>query len=322
MNQNRQVVDTFWYFVQERQRILERRVEGRPAPWTKDPILQDNRFCNTFRAADRECQYLIRSIQYSEEAEQSSLEDIIFRTVAFRLFSKHETWERITECLIHQPTVHDLASGEFLHALEWADARLGTLYTSSFMLCGVKSYGPVNRKYETHERLLRHMFVNDELGKRIQDLPSMQDTAALLAEYPLIGRFMSYQIATDINYSTATDFDEDEYVLAGPGAVRGIEKMYGGRPRGRTYEDVIRDLRYTQLSNTDSSFLGLYGRPLQLIDIQNCLCETDKYLRASMPELSPGKRIKRRYHRNFEPLSLFFPPKWGINRALPQNAAL
>jgi hypothetical protein len=68
-------------------------------------------------------------------------------------------------------------------------------------------------------------------------------------------------------------------------------------------------------------FTGLWGRPLQAIDCQGLCCETDKYCREAAPELaSARKRIKSRFTRSTEPISLFFPPKWGLNEQLPAAA--
>ena len=67
-------------------------------------------------------------------------------------------------------------------------------------------------------------------------------------------------------------------------------------------------------------FAGLRGRPLQLIDCQNLFCEVDKYARAAHPEIagiSGRTRIKQAYRRDAAPLTAWFPPKWGLNRADP-----
>src|SRR5215212_7580545 len=47
------VFDTYWRFAAERQAVYVARCEGRPVPWTQDPILCAHRFTNCYRAADR-----------------------------------------------------------------------------------------------------------------------------------------------------------------------------------------------------------------------------------------------------------------------------
>src|SRR3546814_2064593 len=58
------VLDTYWKFGAERLAMYLRRLAQPNGPWTDDPILRTYRFTNSFRAADRVSQYLIREIQY------------------------------------------------------------------------------------------------------------------------------------------------------------------------------------------------------------------------------------------------------------------
>lgn len=78
------IYELYWYFAAERQRAFERRVAGEVWPWTDDPILQEYKFCNVFRAADCVSQYMIRDVCYHEEP--CSSEDRLFQIIAFRTF--------------------------------------------------------------------------------------------------------------------------------------------------------------------------------------------------------------------------------------------
>ena len=63
-----------------------------------------------------------------------------------------------------------------------------------------------------------------------------------------------------------------------------------------------------------TAFCPLPGREPKLIDLQNCFCETDKYLRARMPELKVGNvRIKQLYKPSSDEIDYFFPVKWGVS---------
>ena len=62
-----------------------------------------------------------------------------------------------------------------------------------------------------------------------------------------------------------------------------------------------------------NSFIPLPGHPPTLIDFQNCFCETDKYLRAKMPDLKVDNvRIKQKYKESSKKIQFFFPPKWNV----------
>ncbi|HYO61463.1 MAG TPA: nucleotide kinase domain-containing protein, partial [Actinomycetota bacterium] len=65
----------------------------------------------------------------------------------------------------------------------------------------------------------------------------------------------------------------------------------------------------------------LWGRPLQLIDCQNLFCEIGKYARRAFPEISgvsQRKRIKQVYRPTGEPVTAWYPPKWGVNDRVAQ----
>jgi hypothetical protein len=53
---------THWRFAFERFRIYEWCLRGELFPWRGDYILLENEFSNTFRAADRVSQYVVRNV--------------------------------------------------------------------------------------------------------------------------------------------------------------------------------------------------------------------------------------------------------------------
>jgi hypothetical protein len=311
------VYDLYWQFAAERQAVFERRVAGDPPPWTDNPILRRFKFCCVYRAADRVSQYMIRDVCY--HGEPCTPEDRLFQIVAFRTFSRPETWEAARQYLGHHPTLDDLASGQFTAALEHAKAVNGGLYTAAFILCATPAYGQ-SAKHLNHVGLWRHMFLRDRLAAKLLGAGPLCEVYNLLRGYRLMGDFMSYQTAIDIGYSDLARFEEDEFVVAGPGALRGIRKVFES---AGTYKpaDVVAwmaDHQDEEFARLGLDFSGLWGRPLQLIDCQGLFCETDKYCREAMPGLESARsQIKARFTPAAEPIRLFFPPRWGINGRLP-----
>lgn len=306
------VYERYWYFASERQQIFLRRLRGEPGPWTEDPVLCAYKFCNVFRAADRVSQYLLREVAYGDPA--CIPEDRVFRIVAFRTFSKPETWEGIRAFLGRWPVISDLVSGDFARALAslWESGH--GLYTGAFILCAANAYGQP-RKYLNHVELFRHMFVKDRLHARILSASSLRSVYELLRAYPLMGDFMSYQTAIDLNYSELINFSENDFTKAGPGALRGMKKVFV------SFGDYTPDeLVHWMVERQDAEFarLGLpaarlFGRPLHAIDCQGLFCETDKYCRVALPELvSARKRMKAHFAPRTDMISYFFPPKWKI----------
>ena len=126
---------------------------------------------------------------------------------------------------------------------------------------------------------------------------------------------MAYQLATDINYSEVIDFSEDSFTIPGPGAIRGIKKCFESIGN-MSYSDIIKYMYNNQekeFKRLGLNFRYLKNRKLQLIDIQNLFCETDKYLREKMPELKTNRsKIKKKYVPKKAKIEYVFPPKWNM----------
>src|SRR5690242_9195551 len=105
------VYDLYWIFAARRQEAFERRLAGLPRPWSEDRIIQEFKFCNVYRAADRVSQYLIRTIAYGQDVVSD--DDKLFQIVAFRTFSSPQTWDGVVDRLGRSPVFEDLVSGSF-----------------------------------------------------------------------------------------------------------------------------------------------------------------------------------------------------------------
>jgi alpha-glutamyl/putrescinyl thymine pyrophosphorylase clade 1 len=305
------VFDAYWRFAAARQGIYEARLRGDAPPWTTDSILASHRFTNCYRAADRVSQYLIGEViyRYSQNPEE-----VFFRILLFRFFNRISTWKLLRSVL------GDLAWSTFRlerydRVLTGAISHHEPIYSAAYVI------PPPNlgarRKHTNHLLLLQRM-LRDGLRYSLQASESMSEAFEVLRRYPGMGDFLAYQLIIDINYSTLINFDEMDFVVAGPGASDGIFKCFGPAARGIEAE-IIRYMSETQeehFARLGLNFSGLYGRRLQLIDCQNLFCEVDKYARIAHPEI-PGPsgrtRVKRRYVPSDHTLTSWFPPKWGIN---------
>jgi hypothetical protein len=307
------IYELYWTFASRRQAAFERRLSGAAWPWTDDPILQMFKFCNVYRAADRVSQYMISQVAYGTDA--GDFADRAFQIIAFRTFSNIATWDGVRATLGRAPRVSDLVSGAFERALGQVKARNGGLYTGAFILCANKAFG-FDEKHQNHVALFRHMFVKERLDLSIAAANSLGQVVQALQAFPLMGPFMAYQTAIDLNYSEFVNFSENDYTQAGPGALRGLKKAFVNLG-DYTPSDVIAWMTARQEAEFNSlelPFNGLFGRPLHAIDCQGLFCELDKYCREAAPELvSNRSRIKAKFSASSDPLPLFFPPKWGLS---------
>jgi hypothetical protein len=305
------VFDAYWRFAAERHSVFLRRLMGLHAPWTQDRVLQEYKFTNAFRASDRVSQYLIRRVIYRDDLPANA-QEVVFRVLLFKLFNKIATWEYL-QAKFGAITLRDFRPRDYEVALS-SLKRDGSIYSGAYIIpspvLGFKA------KHQNHLMLLDRMF-SERIGDRIANAHSLEEVYQLLRGYPGIGPFLAFQFAIDINYSEVIAFDESDFVVAGPGALSGIQKCFGDTTIPAS--DLIRivaDEQAKQFDRLNLSFGGLWGRPLQLIDCQNLFCETDKYSRVMFPSVI-GRGGRRKIKRRLSPLATlpvpWYPPKWRIN---------
>lgn len=300
----------YWSFAAERQQVYLNRLAGVEGPLTTDNVIAANRFTNAFRASDRVSQYLITKVQYDREWEWL---DTFVRTLIFKIFNRIDTWCYLLE-VIGEPDCDSLRDHSVERALDQV-AGERPLYSAAYIVPPPRSLtGP---KYKRHLALLRRM-LDDNAHLEIQSASTMAEAFRTLRRYDSIGPFLAYQFVTDLNYSVHLSFSEEEFVAAGPGAVRGLRKCFSDAG-DFSEEDLLRwtaDRQDSEFAKRGLPWEGLWGRQLQLVDVQNLYCEVDKYTRVALPHLTqyaPGKRIKQRYRPTPAPMTAWFPPKWGIN---------
>jgi hypothetical protein len=304
------VFDTYWRFAQARQEIYHRRVAGWDLTSTADEILSTYKFTNAYRAADRVSQYLIREVIYNGD---QSPENLFFRTLLFKIFNKIDTWELLVDALGDLawsegiiPRIADVLNNSLQRGLR--------IYSAAYIM--PSGGGKYPRKHDAHLSLLRKM-MQERLCDQIHESGTMEEAFALLRLQPMLGDFLAYQFVTDLNYSELCNFNEDEFVIPGPGARDGIRKCFPDLPM-RLAPDAIKAVCVAQnreFAKRDLCFRDLWGRPLQLIDCQNLFCEVDKYSRIAHPEIegiSGRTRIKQQYRPKGPIEKPFFPPKWEL----------
>ncbi len=309
MKTRQEVFDTYWKFASERQNIFFKRQKGEFPPYTKDAILNTYKFCNVYRASDRVSQFLIKSVIYDKKRAD---EDTLFRIFLFRLLNKIDTWIKLEDNL-GEISLKNFSFSKYSKALS-SLKRERPIYGNAFILCANKAFG-FNEKHKNHLALLEKVFVKDKLIKNIIGAESLKDLFFELKRLPLIGNFMAYQIAIDFNYSEVFNFDENDFVMAGPGAIRGINKcFYNVDPK--EYSNIImwmvknQDREFKRLG---LGFQNLWGRKMHAIDCQGLFCEVDKYSRARFPQLKSNRvRIKIKFEPTKKIIKYFYPPKWKL----------
>lgn len=308
------VYDTYWKFAAERQEIFFRRLEGKPPPWTQDAILTAHKFTNAYRASDRVSQYLIKNVLYTGE---QTPEEIFFRCFIFKVFNRISTWELLKNTF-GEVCYSDFSISQYDSVLEKAKKQGERIFSAAYIMPTHAAGFNHASKHLNYLTLLEKMMV-EKFPSRLAGSKSMANVFEMFRSYPLIGPFLAYQFAIDVNYSILTNFSEMEFVMPGPGAKDGIRKCF--ETTGKYSEaDIIKfvaERQTEEFSRLGLKFRSLWGRPLQLIDCQNLFCEVDKYARLAHPDvcgITGRTRIKQKFVANFSHINYWFPPKWNINQ--------
>jgi len=232
-----------------------------------------------------------------------------------RLFSRPETFALIDDATegLSADTFDARRLGTVLDEARAAGCKL---YTGAFILCANRAYGHPS-KHRNHLELVQAM-LEGGVAEQVERAGSLQEIYENLRTWPLLGPFMAYQLTIDLNYTPIVDLDEDEFTVPGPGAIRGLAKVFldlGSLSPAEAVKWLVRH-QHRALEEFGITPPKLFGRPLKAIDAQNLLCEVDKYSRVRFPELRSNRtRIKQRFVADPTPLALFYKPSWGINEA-------
>ena len=289
---NQEVLEVFKYFVAERYKMhLLKDVEQQPFPWTEDKILSMYRFTNVRREQDRNSKYLLSLMR--EHGNKLSL-NMVCNIILFRLFNKIETMEYLDGWVdfgwYHEPSVRNRLS----HVPE------GYVYfTNAYLSSGMKKefnkYFPAETMRVMNIPNVVHAFRN-ELWNGIRFAQSPQDVIDTLKWVNGINDFLAYQIFVDLTYLDDFPWSENEFVMAGVGCKLGLDYLF--KSKGKLdYDELLFWLRdncpitreWCQEHMTD---LHMEERYMNVMSLENCMCELGKYMKTKLGVGRPRSRYK------------------------------
>lgn len=292
-------------FITQRYMIhLKKDVLKETPPWTTDQVLRDFRFTNIRREHDKESKWVIEHIANNPEL---CYEDKLLNVILFRLYNKHETAELISMPFKFSKTPDwnpEWYRGLFEAALVEDPKRV--FFTAAFHTVGMKiALKKVTGEDYAPMRVLKFMriLIDTNLVDTIKACSNQEDVYKELISYDGIGGFLGYQFYVDMAYIKEFPFSENEFTVAGPGCVRGLNYLFKNRD-GMTYEECLFWLR----DNLDRLFVEELGkdwdakcvfwdlpeedRCFNIMSLENCFCELSKYIRAKEGTGRPRKRYR------------------------------
>lgn len=264
-------LDILVYWMTERDLIRVAKEAGKPKPWTSDPLLRDYRWCNVRRMDDRVSRWLI---EHWYQPDGDPLTAVTAATLA-RLVNWPDSLITITSGFRFHRT--DLG-----HARERLEARAAQgmkVFTGAYIVPGV----PGESKIESVCTLAA--FIATHAYQIHSD--SMRRTWANLVQWDGLGSFLAGQIFADLAHLKAGEHWEDTgwWAPLGPGSARGMNRLHG-RPKALGMGQAVFEKELPPLIEVLQARLpALFAdRRLQAMDVQNCLCEYDKYRRLTLGE--------------------------------------
>lgn len=269
----------------ERERLRLKKAAGEPPPWTRDLILQRYRFCNVRRRDDRVSRWLIDYVLcHANQFDRP-------------VFIK---WVALTRWVNWPPTLklimdRDWLSWEHIDLDEIGDfidelATRRKAWTGAYMVRAPsekESQGRGKARFIAEFVVGGLDAVQEEIWQAIGS-KSAEATWQVISEVPYYGSFMAGQIVADLTYTLLLEDAHDLLTWApmGPGSCRGFNRLMN-RPLKARVEQAEWLERLQEWREAVAEAVGFVGSELTLMDIQNCLCEYDKYARAMNGEGRP-----------------------------------
>lgn len=275
-------VERLFKFIHERHRIYVARANYQPKPWTADPILQQYRFCNVYRELDTVTQWIAKN---------------------WRVPFKHDPHLWFAMCvarLVNWPAT--------LEVLEYPVPFNSTRFKRTMAGFNGKAWGGAYIVSTNGNKMIKHDYIADRvlqplwedrgvLTQCYQHAQYLMSFHEHLMEYIGIGSFLSAQVIADLKYvmplRRCTDWHT--FAASGPGSRRGLNRVLDRDVDAPWVEKKWLGELF-KLNIQLQPYLKKAKKPelpaLHLQDLQNCLCEFDKYERTRLGEGRPRSRYQ------------------------------
>lgn len=274
----------FFDYARERYQILLNRRAGQPPPWTDDPILQKYRFCNVFRQDDTVTIWIKDNLLTPLTAPVLEW-NLLPVMCAARLINRVETLDALKDILLEEGW-HSVACKAKLRDLRKAGRPL---VTGAYMIRTPHGMD----KIAGLDAVLRPI-QRDAKKFGFEPADTLQAQHAELKQFPFMGDFYAYEVVTDLSYAIEYD-DHYSWASAGPGAVRGLGRVYHEDPKfwprseklQPLFNNLMRDLLVCSHDQWPTEWPAWDMRT-----VEHTLCEFDKYERVRLGEGEPKQLYK------------------------------
>lgn len=271
-------IERLIYWIQERESIRLKKEAGEPKPWTDDTILQSYRFCNVHREDDKVTQWIAKNWRNPNKHRQH----VWFAMLLARYVNLPRTLESLG-----YPSTWD--GTRFISVLDNEKKHHGTALNGAYMITTHKHKKPLFEYIA--ENVLSVAWQN-----RFAIAPTTKDTLSSFSKRLLsingVSHFITGQVIADTKYCPVllSAPDWQTWSIPGSGSKRGMHRIYP--VEGKSLSTVVDiDKWDSRIYNLSNVIKRKTGYSLHAQDIQNCLCELDKYSRILLEESGRPKKL-------------------------------
>lgn len=272
-------VAAFTKFISARERHRIGK-EGARAVDKPDPIISKFRFCNVRRNDDRVTKWIHENYLYDFQDQ----DEYWFAMLVARLFNNEDTLAEI------KPFVLPFKPEAMRKKLHLRAAK-GLKNFNGAYIVSTNGHRMNKVDYLIENVLCPAWAVRKSINSLLEEMTYLEDVHKELMSLNGLSSFMAAQIVADMKYADEGYWkDFDTFCASGPGSKRGLNRVMG-RPIDTPWNEVA--FRDTLLVLRDAVNARLRSwQPITAQDIQNCLCEYDKYERARLGEGTPKQLYK------------------------------
>lgn len=264
----------FFHWINEREKCRIGYETGLPKPWSSDPILQSFRFCNVRREDDK----VTKWIKKNWRDPYNGHSNMVLAMVMARTINWPDTLAEVK--------FPDFPVSDFSRWLEVTRLRMKMrrdlskkIWTGAYLV-STNGYNMEKIDYILDRvwRPIYERFCMPESG-------TLEDTHEELMRFDGMGSFMAAQVVCDLKYTSLLSQapDWDIWSAIGPGSRRGLNRFFGRKLEGA----ISANLYKTEIAALQAAVQQYCNMALHAQDIQNCLCEFDKYVRVKNGEGKP-----------------------------------
>jgi hypothetical protein len=265
----------------ERYRIKLHRESGGPRPYSVDPIFQQWRFCNVFREDDKTTVWFRENIR-------NHAADPLRATAIFRWFNRIETGEKIKDLILNGWDTEE-ARRRLQH--------VNPVVTGAYIIKGMDGYNKLDGVLYCIDHALPVLdkYKDQWESDSVSHPTTLQEAWSDLCDVYYLGRFMAYEIVSDLRWTPLLNRAPDimEWANAGPGCSRGLEWITGEtlKPGSVQSQNRMNVLMRELLEMSQDPVYWPSGWPQwEMREVEHWACEFDKYKRAQ-----EGMKLKRRF---------------------------